>query len=180
MENTADTTGMACMAINHELLFKESFMISAPHSINRNFSSADKESHHKTHGLKDTLFYAMNLKTNQFTHFSESAADILGFSPQEILENGLSWFVKRIPKEDLKRLDLQIDRHCHKNILPHIEYHFQHKNGQFIPLCEYRCVLFDSNHNPSHLIGRINLQNESPFQSDHSQNSYSLLTDSGL
>ena len=103
------------------------------------------------------VFYGLNLQTNQYLHISRTVKEMLGYSSEEIVQSGLRWFVSRIHSEDLIRINSKIDSEMELPALPSIEYRILHKDGTYRLVCEHRCILFDKQGKPSHLIGRIEL-----------------------
>ena len=103
----------------------------------------------------NTFFYGLDLKKDRLFHVSSTIKDVLGYSPGEVMRNGLKWFVEQIHPEDLKHLNNIADRQSHSPIIPTIHYRFKNKNGALCLLYEHRCLLYDSNGKPSFIIGRI-------------------------
>ena len=104
---------------------------------------------------KGIFFYGLDLKQNRLFHFSSAIREAIGYSSKEAMRNGLKWFVEQIHPDDIKQLNHLADQQSRSPIIPHIRYRFKNKTGHFCPLVEYRCLLHDSNGNPSVLIGRI-------------------------
>ena len=100
-------------------------------------------------------FFGFNLKTNNYFHISQSAGNILGFSPKEIRTRGIKWFVDRIHPEDMTIINEKIKNRPEMDVLPWLEYRFRIKNGSYIKLREYRCVLYNAQGKPTYMIGRI-------------------------
>ncbi len=101
------------------------------------------------------FFYGLDLKHDRLFHVSSAVKHILGYTPQEVMQNGLAWFVQQIASDDLKCLDHISDQHPQSGIIPHIHYHFKTKQGACCELYEHRCLLHDSNGAPSFIIGRV-------------------------
>lgn len=104
---------------------------------------------------KNTFFYELDLKQNLILHISSSVKEALGYSSAEVVQNGLKWFVEQIHSDDLKDMNHLADHLSHSTFVPQIYYRFKNKSGEFSHLYEYRCLLHDSNGNPSFLIGQI-------------------------
>ena len=104
---------------------------------------------------KNIFFYGLDLKHNRLFHISSAVKHILGYSPQEIMQNGLSWFVQQIDAEDLEHLNDQADELGYSRIMPQINYHFTTKTGARCRLYEHRCLLHDANGSPSFIIARV-------------------------
>ena len=103
----------------------------------------------------NTFFYGLDLKQDRLFHVSDAIKDVLGYSPREVMRNGLKWFVEQIHPEDLKHLNHIADRQPHSPIIPQIHYRFKNKNGTLCLLYEHRCLLYNPNGKPSFIIGRI-------------------------
>ncbi|MHC4926095.1 MAG: PAS domain-containing protein, partial [Planctomycetota bacterium] len=88
-------------------------------------------------------------------HISSAVKDILGYTPKEVMRNGLNWFVEQIDSEDLKHLNDQADQSDRSKLMPQIDYHFTTKTGTRCRLSEHRCLLHDSNGSPSFIIARV-------------------------
>ena len=101
------------------------------------------------------FFYGLDLKHDRLFHVSATSSDVIGYSSDTIIENGLGWFVEQIHPEDLGHLDHLVDNQEDMEIVPHIEYRFRDKNGNYCPIYEHRCLLYDSDGFASFLIGRI-------------------------
>jgi PAS domain-containing protein len=104
---------------------------------------------------KRLFFYQLDLNQDRLLHVSPAIDQMLGYSPKEVMRNGLKWFVEQIHPDDIKPLNHLADQQSHSPIIPHIRYRFKHKTGHFCSLVEYRCLLRDSNAKPSLLIGRV-------------------------
>ena len=104
---------------------------------------------------QNIFFYGLDLKHDRLFHISSAVKHILGYTPKEIMRNGLSWFVQQIDADDLKQLNEQADKINHSRIMPQIKYHFKTKTGTCCRLCEHRCLLHDSNGSPSFIIARV-------------------------
>jgi PAS domain S-box-containing protein len=103
----------------------------------------------------DTFFYGLDLKNDRLFHVSSTSSDVIGYENDHVIGKGLGWFVEQIHPEDLGHLDHLVDKQEKLEIVPHIEYRFKHKNGDYRPIYEHRCLLYDDNGHPSFLIGRI-------------------------
>lgn len=101
------------------------------------------------------VFYGFNLKNNQYLHVSHSIREVLGHSAEDMMKLGIRWFVQQIHPDDLIRMNTAIDRKKDIPALPWVKYRIRHKDGNYRFVCENRCLLFDKQGNPSHLIGRI-------------------------
>ena len=110
---------------------------------------------------KGMFFYELDLKKNCILHVSSSVRGVVGYSPEEIIQSGLKWFVEQIHEDDLENLRQLADRQSHSAIVPWIHYRFKSKDGAFCRLYECRCLLYDSNGNPSFLIGKIGNNDQS-------------------
>lgn len=104
---------------------------------------------------KNRFFYQLDLNQDRLLHVSPAIGQLLGYSPKEVMRNGLKWFVEQIHPDDMKHLNHLADRRSRSPIIPHIRYRFKNKTGHFCSLVEYRCLLRDSYGNPSFLIGHI-------------------------
>lgn len=104
---------------------------------------------------QNVFFYGLDLKHDRLFHISSAVKHILGYTPKEIMRNGLSWFVQQIDTADLKQLNEQADKINHSRIMPQIKYHFKTKTGAYCRLFEHRCLLHDSNGSPSFIIARV-------------------------
>ncbi len=105
---------------------------------------------------KRMFFYELDLRQNLILHISTSIVDVLGYTPAEIMQNGLKWFVEQIHPDDLKNLNHLADRQT-RDIVPWVYYRFKHKTGHFCRLYENRCLLHGPQGQPSFLIGKIEL-----------------------
>lgn len=101
------------------------------------------------------FFYGLDLKRGHLFHVSSAARQILGYGPQEMMNNGLLWFIQQIETQDLKSLNRLADQPDHDPIIPHICYHFKTKQGGRCRLSEHRCLLRDANGTPSFMIARV-------------------------
>lgn len=104
---------------------------------------------------KSMFFYGLDLKHDRLFHVSSAVKEVLGYSPQEIMQNGLRWFVQQISTEDLESINHLADQHPNSRLTPQIHYHFKTKKGVRCELHEHRCLLYDSNGAPSYVIGRV-------------------------
>lgn len=105
---------------------------------------------------KKMFFYELDLRQNRILHVSTAISEVLGYTPTEIIQNGLKWFVEQIHPDDLKNLNHLADRQLHA-VVPWVYYRFKHKNGHYCRLYENRCLLHDTQGMPSFLIGKIEL-----------------------
>ncbi len=104
-----------------------------------------------------TFFYGLDLKSNRFLHVSSNITAVFGYTKEEFIQNGLSWFVEQIHPYDLKKLDCLSKQHPHCPVVPYIFYRLKVKNGNYCLFKEIRCLLYGAQGEPSFLISRVEM-----------------------
>lgn len=105
----------------------------------------------------NTFFYGLDLKTNRFLHVSSNITTVFGYTKDKFIQNGLSWFVKQIHPDDLKKLDSLSNQFRQGPVMPFIVYRLKVKNGSYFHFKESRCLLYDTQGQPSFLISRVEM-----------------------
>ncbi len=105
---------------------------------------------------RNVLHYVLNLNTNKYDYIGTSSISIIGFTPSELKSLTIAGFIARIHPEDIKQLNTDFDcRRLGRNITPHVEYRFLHRNGSYRWMLDNRSISYDASGRPIALIGRI-------------------------
>lgn len=131
------------------------------------------------------LTYKLDLRTISYEYISPSAINVLGFSAQEIFDQGLDAFLQRLhPQEEgwMRRgLELTIQGKLQEFLHPTIEYRWKHKSGQYRWYSDSRAMIRDRQGQPIALIGNLRDITESKAAQEalrESENHYRGLVES--
>ena len=100
------------------------------------------------------VIYTLTTDENySFTFISKNSELLLGYSPEDILENPHFW-IDRIHPDDVMRVLDELDDLCEKkNIIQ--QYRFKHKNGNYIWLRDEKKITFNQQGNPAEIVGLL-------------------------
>jgi len=105
------------------------------------------------------IMYRLNLETMTYDYMSASVMDIIGYSPEEIIERGNSNMRSLVHPDDLKRL-----KDHRKNLIKTqpagghssiTEYRMKSRDGHYIWLSDSHTVVHDRTGKPQFIIGNV-------------------------
>jgi PAS domain S-box-containing protein len=114
---------------------------------------------HLVENSKDAL-YIIDTKTGEFEYLSPSTTEILGFTPEEIMEMGTEGMDERTHPDDLLKVRQKNEYILAGNPLPsnfdyYVEKRIKHKAGHYVWLGFNRKFMPDSNGKIEKVVGNI-------------------------
>jgi len=105
------------------------------------------------------IVYQMDFESGNYEYMSPAVKNILGYSPDQILERGAEFILDRIHPEDRKRIEQEIGEMKGRGVEDHFagetEYRIKTKDGTYIWVNNKRSLVKDSNGDPMALVGTV-------------------------
>ncbi|TYP93614.1 PAS domain S-box-containing protein [Fodinibius salinus] len=105
------------------------------------------------------VVYQIDFDSGNYEYMSPAVKDMLGYSPDQILEQGTEFVLDRIHPEDLKRMDQEIEEMKGKGVENHFagetEFRIKTKDGNYIWVNNKRSLVKDDNGNPTAIVGTV-------------------------
>ncbi|MBN2732240.1 MAG: PAS domain-containing protein [Balneolaceae bacterium] len=105
------------------------------------------------------LVYQLNFETGEYEYVSPAVKSILGYSPDQLIDEGPNFILDRIHPEDLKRIDQEVEEMKGKGVKDHFagetEYRIKKADGDYIWISNQRSLVEDDRGNPKALVGSV-------------------------
>lgn len=124
--------------------------------------SSGKSSDYYLHLIENSrdIFYIIDTKTGEFEYVSPAITEILGFTPEEIMEMGVEGMDERTHPDDLLKVRQKTEYILAGKPLPsnfdyYVEKRIKHKTGHYVWLGINRKFIPDSNGKFEKVVGNI-------------------------
>lgn len=106
---------------------------------------------------KDVL-YKMNLEDREYKYVSPAITAMLGYTPEEFLNGGISYIFSKMHPEDRERLQQVVEKYDHiedSEFLPLVEFRLKDSSGNWKWVSNVRTLVRDSEGKPEAIIGSV-------------------------
>lgn len=105
------------------------------------------------------VIYQMDFDSGAYEYMSPAVKQMLGYSPDQIVNKGPEFILDRIHPEDLKRLNQEIEEMKGKGVEDHFsretEFRIKTKDGNYIWVNNQRSLVKDNDGNPTAIVGTV-------------------------
>lgn len=107
---------------------------------------------------KDIVFQ-LDIKTLSYQYLSDSIRDMLGYDPEEVLKEDVSFMLSKVHPDDRVLLPYNGDKPDHnelkKKTNSYTEIRIKNRKGQYIWVSIARNIILDENMNPVSIVGSV-------------------------
>jgi len=127
-------------------------------SLNQELTESENKFRSVLQNSRDVI-YQIDFDSGNYEYMSPAVKNMLGYSPDQILEYGTEFILDRIHPEDRKRMDQEIKEMEGKEVEDHFaretEFRIKTNEENYIWVNNQRSLVKDSNGNPTAIVGTV-------------------------
>jgi len=127
-------------------------------SLNQKLSKSEAKFGTVLQNSRDVI-YQMDFESGDYEYMSPAVKNMLGYSPEQVLDKGANFILDRIHPEDYKRLEREIEEMQGKGVenqfANETEFRIKTKEGNYIWVNNQRSLVKDDNGNPTAIVGTV-------------------------
>lgn len=127
-------------------------------TVNQKLDSTQRKFRNVLENSRDVI-YQMDLNTGNYVYMSPFVEEMLGYTPEEMLEKGPEFVINNIHPDDQKRMENELADYekddLQERFKKDTEFRIKTHSGEYIWVSNKRALVLDSDGEPSEIVGSV-------------------------